>query len=711
MGKTAGLVVFFPLLLILTANAEAGRVLLGHEDHLELVSDGADDFPEKESSSFIAFKGIDSSEGCKQLYGFLPCSHTLSGHLFLIAVYEYLLFRGESLVASGGERIFKILGPGIFGASAFHVIGSLPEALILLASGLLNSRETAQEDVLTGVGLLAGSTILLLTIVWGTCVIVASQEFPSGQKRTSLASSSTHNRVQFKRLFSRSKGYGLTTDTRTSYTARIMLLSVIPFITIQVPKVFGLSSLGELVFIVISLLISVLFLLVYFFYQVFQPWIQRRRLEYIKHEHLVVDILSHVQNHAMGRVLTPKGAPNVTAIRRFFRDTDHDGDNFISVSELKDFLKEIKFRNGELDSDEVTAEVLRDFDVDNDEKISIDEFVNGIMKWLDETKKALDKRSLSKKSLKHLYQVLQPWILKKREEREIMKHIVLEILEQVQSSALGTLLTEDGEPDIIAIKRLFDSIDEDKDNLISFSELKTLLTDIKFGPTHLSMDEAVAKLMEELDTNGDYMLNEEEFVTGLSKWLQKNNNGSSNSKESEDETFQKSWEQTDQLLKVKSINKSLLAWTKAIFLLVLGTGMLGVLAEPLIESVQNFSKAANMPSFFISFILVPLATNARIAISAISEARRKKPRTTSLTFSEIYGGVFMNNMLGFSVLLSLVYFRGLALVFSAEVLIVPIVSGVTGLIASFSSVIPLWTSLVAYFLYPLSLVLVYLLHA
>lgn len=99
--------------------------------------------------------------------------------------------------------------------------------------------------------------------------------------------------------------------------------------------------------------------------------------------------------------------------------------------------------------------------------------------------------------------------------------------------------------------------------------------------------------------------------------------------------MQKTWEQTDLLLEDKSIRRSLLAWTKATFLLVLGIAMLGVLAEPLIESVQNFSKAANLPSFFISFILVPLATNARIAISAIKEARRKKPRTTSLTFSEV----------------------------------------------------------------------------
>lgn len=72
--------------------------------------------------------------GCEQMYGFLPCSESMGGHLFLIVVYEFLLFHAESYVASGGERIFKILGPGVFGASAFQVIGSLPEALILLGN-------------------------------------------------------------------------------------------------------------------------------------------------------------------------------------------------------------------------------------------------------------------------------------------------------------------------------------------------------------------------------------------------------------------------------------------------------------------------------------------------------------------------------------------------------------------------------------------------
>lgn len=100
---------------------------------------------------------------------------------------------------------------------------------------------------------------------------------------------------------------------------------------------------------------------------------------------------------------------------------------------------------------------------------------------------------------------------------------------------------------------------------------------------------------------------------------------------------QKTWEETDKLLhnKTTSVDKSLFAWLKALAPLLLGVVMLSFLAEPLIDSVQNFSKAAELPSFFVAFVLVPLATNARVATSTIKAANNKKPRTTSLTFSEV----------------------------------------------------------------------------
>lgn len=257
---------YYAFILFLLAAKVRGRFL--RYSSSDLISDGIDHV-EGNQSSFLLLKGLDSEEECEQMYGFLPCSYTPLGHLFLILVYEYLLFHGESYVNSGGERIFKILGPGIFGASAFHVLDSLPESLILLASGLMGSKETAQEYVYTGVGLLAGSTILLLTLLWGTCVIVASQNFSKNSESNPSVNSNPTTQNPFWRLLSFSTGHGITTDVEASYTARIMVLSVIPFIIIQIPKIFHLFSSGERIVIIFTLVISVVFLLVYFFYQVF----------------------------------------------------------------------------------------------------------------------------------------------------------------------------------------------------------------------------------------------------------------------------------------------------------------------------------------------------------------------------------------------------------------------------------------------------------
>ncbi|CAK9182952.1 unnamed protein product [Ilex paraguariensis] len=180
MGNSGKRTASFLFVLSLLTLKVTGRLLQQYSSS-EFVSDGVDRVQDDEPS-FLLLRGMDFSseqDRCEQMYGFLPCSYSLMGHLFLIVVYEYLLFHGESYVITGGERIFKILGPGVFGASAFQILGALPESLILLASGLVDKGEGPQEYVQTAVGLLAGTTILLLTLLWGTCVILGSQDFPT----------------------------------------------------------------------------------------------------------------------------------------------------------------------------------------------------------------------------------------------------------------------------------------------------------------------------------------------------------------------------------------------------------------------------------------------------------------------------------------------------------------------------------------------------
>ncbi|XP_060200714.1 sodium/calcium exchanger NCL2-like isoform X1 [Lycium barbarum] len=704
MGKflRTAFALMFLLLLPLTLKVTGFRTLLYNYN---TISDGVDRI--QKQSSFIRLYTTDSTDKCEQMYGFLPCSKSVTGHFFLIVVYEYLLFHGEYYVAMGGERIFRILGPNsIFGASAFHILGFLPEALILLASGLLNSKEVAQEYVLTGVGLLAGSTILLLTLIWGTCVFVGSQQSTTSMTSNSNPSAGpSHMQNHLERFLSQWTGAGLVTDVETCYTARIMVLSVIPFIIILAPTVLHLSATPEQIFIILCLVVSIVFLLSYFFYQMFRPWIQTRRLEYINHEQFVVDVLKHVQKHTIEKLLQEDGSPNISTIKKLFEEADQNGDEFISVPEFKQLFMKIRSRKLYQDKDFKTDEVMEEFDLNDDGMIDMDEFIKGFMRWIDETKDAMGKRYHSIRSLKDIYEILQPWLKMKREEHEMIKHILLDIFQHVESTAVGTLYTEDGKPNIPAIRKLFKSIDHNKDNAISRAELKQLITNIQFGAAPSDADEKVDRIIKQFDVSRDEMISMEEFVTGFSQCL----NPSHLSSESKEDIFQKNWETAEKLLH-KETDRSAIAWMQAILLLVIGIVILGLLAEPLIKSVGSFSRAINVPSFFISFILVPLATNARIAISAINEASRKKQRTNSLTLSEIYGGVFINNMLGLFVLLSLIYFRGLAWNFSAEVLSVLLVCGIMGCIASLSTSFPVWVSAIAFLLYPFSLVLVYVLH-
>lgn len=74
---------------------------------------------------------------------------------------------------------------------------------------------------------------------------------------------------------------------------------------------------------------------------------------------------------------------------------------------------------------------------------------------------------------------------------------------------------------------------------------------------------------------------------------------------------------------------------KAVMMLVLGTVLAAIFADPLVDAVDEFSDATRIPTFFISFIALPLATNASETVSAIIFASHKRQRTASLTFSEV----------------------------------------------------------------------------
>ncbi|XVE80052.1 hypothetical protein DITRI_Ditri14bG0108100 [Diplodiscus trichospermus] len=422
-------------------------------------------------------------------------------------------------------------------------------------------------------GLLAGSTVMLLTVIWGSCVVVGRCDL-----RDSVAVDETN-----------ASGFSLTetgvsTDIWTCYAARIMAMSVIPFIIVQLPQILNSTS-GRHLAVLIALVASASMLVSYCLYQIFQPWIQRRRLAFAKHKHVISGILRHLKKRALGKLLTDDGEPNTKIIKKLFETIDENHDGALSPSELKAFIIGIRFEEIDFDKDDAVRKVITDFDTSLDSLVQEDEFLKGITKWIYEAKQT--------------------------------------------------------------------------------------------GGAYLEPDSGTFKLLDrfhqQTKREHDLLGSEEqsdEFVEGVKSpgWI----------------SF------------------------KAVLMLLLGTFIAVAFANPLVDAVDNFSDATSIPSFFISFIALPLASSSD-AVSAIFFASRKKKRTTSLTFSELYGAVTMNNVLCLSVFLALVYIRGLTWDFSSEVLVILIVCLVMGAFASFRTTFPLWTCWVAYILYPFSLALVYVL--
>ncbi|KAJ4849192.1 hypothetical protein Tsubulata_037077, partial [Turnera subulata] len=509
------------VLLILMVHVSSKHAI--RDEFIRLVSDGMDLQNNGNSKEEILQHGnLTITVTCEPQYGFLPCTTVNWGQdLFLMVVYQYLLALAEKYISDGSDIFFEMFGTGIFGAGLFQIMGIFPQMFLILATGFSAAEDTAVGSMAAmAMGILAGTTIMCLTVTWSSVVALGSYNVSEDSTTSHLESSKPFNL----------KYYGVSTDMETKNTAKIMMLSLIPFLLLLLSKPIS-STFATRIVVLISLMVTVLFLLAYCTYQVFQPWMQKRRLAYLMRQHL-------------------------------------------------------------------------------------------------------------------------------------------------RNKLLPALCNPDGTPNVAKISKLFNELDRNKDSQISADELRSLIVGIHIEEIGLNEDDVVSHVMEGFDANGDSNLSKDEFVQGLSSWLSKANDHSTrnqvqNEKEANHNNSKGSSEeeQTKTLSKKCADNKS--AWwnyTKASFLILLGTAITVLLASSFLQSVQAFANAVNIPSFLVSYCLIPLALGFRQTFKAIVSATEKTKESVSLTLSQIYGGVFMNNIMGLVIFLSLVYVRNISWDVSAEIL-------------------------------------------
>jgi len=153
------------------------------------------------------------------------CNHA---QLALVTIiYGVVLYQSSNLIANGSE--FLLLVPslaGLVGSIVLPILGAVPDGMMTLCSGL-GERDVAQGTVGAGVGVLAGSTVMLLTFPWFIAVTFGRVPIDPSTGKANFGS-----KTGKQGLFDS----GISFDTTIKKNSILMILTTLIYLVIQIPS-------------------------------------------------------------------------------------------------------------------------------------------------------------------------------------------------------------------------------------------------------------------------------------------------------------------------------------------------------------------------------------------------------------------------------------------------------------------------------------------
>jgi len=149
---------------------------------------------------------------------------------------------------------------------------------------------------------------------------------------------------------------------------------------------------------------------------------------------------------------------------------------------------------------------------------------------------------------------------------------------------------------------------------------------------------------------------------------------------------------------------------RSAWMLTLGTVLVIVFSDPMVDVLHELGNRIRINSFYVAFVLAPVASNASEVIASYQYALKRTKATATIGFSALEGAACMNNTFCLGIFLCLVFFRDLAWEFAAETLSILLVELVMFLM-TIQKTQRLYMAFLVLSLYPLSLVFVVILEA
>jgi Ca2+/Na+ antiporter len=144
---------------------------------------------------------------------------------------------------------------------------------------------------------------------------------------------------------------------------------------------------------------------------------------------------------------------------------------------------------------------------------------------------------------------------------------------------------------------------------------------------------------------------------------------------------------------------------RAAWMMTLGTGLIVLFSDPIVDCFSEIADRIGISSFYVAFVLAPLASNASELVASYNYALRKTPKSIGISLSTLMGATVMNNTVVLGVFMLTVFTQHLYYEFFAETLVIVIIEWIVALYV-YKGVHSVADAFAIISLYPLSLVMV-----
>jgi Ca2+/Na+ antiporter len=518
------------------------------------------------------------------------------GLAWLFLSYGYVLYFASNLISEGSELLLLVPSmAGLVGGVVLPLLGAVPDGAIILFSGL-GSLEDAQETLSVGVGALAGSTIMLLTVPFALSVYGGRVDLVDGVPNY-LGKPKLTSHGSFKAELTNT---GVTLTDAVHQGSALMLLTTIPYFMIQIPASFLHGPTeevaeGEHWYSLAGLVVCLAGLA---WYMHLQLKISKQGQDKEKRISVMKKLLKQGQ-------ISLSGAVSATIRNQELRNGTADGENgtddYGSVNKATD---------------------------DKFPSAAVTEYLKGILA-----------------DAFYNYDKNKNGSLDRNETYVFFRDFHETISEE-------------------EMDRLFKKFDTDKSGYICLDEF--------IGLAYQIIKTQEQRAGADSSTMMDQSLRGSTIATRVAIAASVLDDATGEEEEAE--------EVPEEFTMLSPDQQQIAIKRRAFFMLFIGTFMVVLFSDPMVDVMQEIAVRAHMSPFYVSFILAPLASNASEVISSQYYASKKTRKTITVSLTALEGAACMNNTFCLSIFMGLIFFRGLAWQYSAETIAIVVVEFIMGML-------------------------------